>query len=178
MQSGLLLFILRTSSPVSSPFRSILAGGVWRHRSIGRTCLSDTVGHLSIEIVGRGEAAAKVGEGVNIVEDLAIDLSFRRVRCWSLCRLKHHFSLLDAYCESKALIGHTQGEFVSLWRSFSEWATIAQSSAYRKSRTSDLVTFVFVFRRWVLKIPPSVLYMIWIPGYLDLSLWRQREASC
>ena len=45
--------------------------------AIGRTCLSN----LSIEIVGRGEAATKVGEGVNIVEDLAIDLSFRRIRC-------------------------------------------------------------------------------------------------
>ena len=49
--------------------------------AIGRTCLSDTVGHLSIEIVGKGEVATKVGEGVNIVEDLAITPYFRRVRC-------------------------------------------------------------------------------------------------
>ena len=65
--------------------------------AIGRTCLSIAGVHLSIEIVGKGEVATKVGEGVNIVEDLAIALYFRRVRCVSLCRLKHHFSLLDAF---------------------------------------------------------------------------------
>ena len=48
--------------------------------AIGRTCLSDAVGHLSIEIVGRAEAATKVGEGVSIVEDLTIDFYFRDVR--------------------------------------------------------------------------------------------------
>ena len=49
--------------------------------AIGRTCLSDAVGHLSIEIVGIAEAATKVGEGVNIVEEPTIDFYFRDVRC-------------------------------------------------------------------------------------------------
>ena len=49
--------------------------------SLVESCLSDAVGHLSIEIVGRAEAATKVGEGVSIVEDLTIDFYFRDVRC-------------------------------------------------------------------------------------------------
>ena len=48
--------------------------------AIGRTCLSNAVGHLSIEIVERAEAATKIGEGVNIVEELTIDFYFRDVR--------------------------------------------------------------------------------------------------
>ena len=104
MQSGLLLCILRPSSAVSSPFRSILA---LVESAIGRTCLSDAVGHLSIENVGRAEAATTVGEGVTIVEDLTIDFI-------SGMFAVDPFSLLDAHCKSKALSGHRQGIFESL----------------------------------------------------------------
>ena len=55
-------------------------------------------------------------------------------------------------------------ESAILWRSSSEWATITQSSVYRRSRTSDFVTFIYALRRSVLKVLPSVLYVIWIPG--------------
>ena len=75
MQSGLLLCTLRLQFQAPFVPYSLVES------AIGRTCPSDAVGHLSIEIVGRGEAATKVGEGVNILEDLAIDLYFRRVRC-------------------------------------------------------------------------------------------------
>ena len=47
--------------------------------TIGSTCLGDGIGYLLIKTVGRGETAAKIGEGVNIVKGLAVDLYFRHV---------------------------------------------------------------------------------------------------
>ena len=75
--------------------------------------LSDAVGHLSIEIVGRAEAATKVGEGVNIVEDLTIDFI-------SGMFAVDPFSLLDAHCSSPKRLVATDKEFLSLLRSSSE----------------------------------------------------------
>ena len=46
---------------------------------MGSTCLGDGVGYLLIETVGRGETASKIGEGINIVKGLAVDLYFRHV---------------------------------------------------------------------------------------------------
>ena len=49
---------------------------------------------------------------------------------------------------------------------------IAQSSAYRRSRPSDLVTFIFAFRRRVLKIPTCALSVIWMSGCESLKAKR------
>ena len=89
MQSGLLLCIRRTSSPVSSPFipYSLLES------TIVNTHLGDAVGYLLIETVGREETAIKIGECVNVIERLAVDFYIRNTCSWSFCRLKHYFSL-------------------------------------------------------------------------------------
>ena len=41
---------------------------------MGRTCLGDAVGYLLIETIGRGKIATKIGEGVNLVKVLAVNL--------------------------------------------------------------------------------------------------------
>ena len=72
--------------------------------TIGNTCLGDAVGYLLIETVGRGETATKIGKGINTVKGLEVIF----ISGMNRCRLKHHFKLLNAYCESKELSDRRQ----------------------------------------------------------------------
>ena len=49
--------------------------------TMGHICVGDAVGYLLTETVGRGETAAKTGQGIDSVNELAFDLYFRHVCC-------------------------------------------------------------------------------------------------
>ena len=156
IQRRLLLCILRTSSPTSSPFHSILPCWVYHRKHLLWRC-------------GWLPPYRDCWKRRDYYQD-----SWRSQRCWwpfrrplfQECLLNHfagwNITSVFIMLESKALSGRRQ-------RICKPLKVILQvgniSTVISIQVTNDLVTFIFAFWRWVLKILPSVLYVC------DLDAW-------
>ena len=157
--SRLLLCTLRTLSPFSSPFHSVLTCGVCHRKHLPWRC-----GWIPpypncwkrrdyFQDRWRNQHFFSALPSILISGMFALD----HFAGWNIASV--FLMLIVSQKRSVA----ADRESASLWRWSSEWIKRAQSSAYRRSQTSDFATFIFAFRRWALKIIPSVLYVIWMP---------------
>ena len=74
--------------------------------TIGGICLCNTGRYFLVKRVGGRQAASKVCEGINTVQDLAVNLDLRCTSCGSSCRLKQHLCFLDTDRQPKPLGGN------------------------------------------------------------------------
>ena len=74
--------------------------------TIGGTCLCNTGRYFLVKGVGGRQAASKVCEEINTVQDLAVNLDLWCTSCGSSCRLKQHLCFLDTDRQPKPLGGN------------------------------------------------------------------------